>query len=128
MGHATARPRDSGTLVEEQFVTQERPNQRDLYYYGICLSCGAAALRSVSWRGNALPCDKCEIGFRFLLGRRTLWDGDEGNRIEEFQSVVIATPEQPASSAKTERSAGQHENLSPEELNWLFAFRLPPNA
>jgi hypothetical protein len=64
-------------------------NVRLLWYYGKCISCGAHAVRSVVPHGEVVPCDKCDIGFRFVLGRRALWDDDSGQRRERFQSAVV---------------------------------------
>lgn len=106
-------------------MTGGSTNRRELYYYGICLACSGEAIRSVSWRGNAIPCDKCEVGFRFLLGRRVLWDDAEGSRVDEFRSVVVALP--PANHARKDSERDQEDGtLTPQELDWLFGYGKSP--
>lgn len=110
-------------------------NVRFLWYYGMCLNCGAGSVRSVVPRGEVLPCDKCAIGFRMVLGRRALWDNENGQRREKFQSAVVSKVpdgEPPtlelveADDNATDSAAAPgmpHDTeLSEAELRWLFGY------
>lgn len=108
-------------------------NVRVLWYYGMCLCCGDGAIRSVACLGEVAPCEKCEMGFRMVLGRRVLWDGADGTRNDRYESAVRPVGKKDRTSHQSRASdseirdladPGQDRSptLSEEELRWLFGY------
>ncbi len=100
-----------------------RANLRILWYYSVCLSCNSPGIRSLTETGTAMPCDACEIGFRLVVGRRELWDDDNGTRQQSFISAVV---QHGIKVPPTDIAKPADASLSAEEMAWLFGLDKKP--
>ncbi len=95
-----------------------RANLRILWYYSVCLSCNSPGIRRLKETGTAMPCDVCEVGFRLVVGRRELWDDDNGTRQQSFISAVVQHAKKGPPTDIIAKPADP--SLSAEEMEWLF--------
>jgi hypothetical protein len=106
-----------------------RSNVRVIFYYSTCLSCGAAAIRSLVATGTVMPCAVCGIGFRLVIGRRDLWDDEAGERMEEFQSALVEVSKKGNFTGHALHSeTSDPPTLSEKEMTWLFGYKNPPRT
>lgn len=67
-----------------------------------------------------------------LLGKRMLWDGESGDRVEEFQSAVVPRMRshdvpglnmtEAARDRAISRDTDAKASLNDEEMRWLFGY------
>lgn len=70
-----------------------------------------------------MPCDECRIGFRLVLGKRTLWDEQDGEQHEEFQSALVQVSEsRPFRPSEPPPATSDLPSLSDKDMAYLFGY------
>lgn len=98
-------------------------DRRELWYYSMCLNCGAPAVRSLFATGTIMPCADCKLGFRVIVGKRESWTDAEGVQAERFHSAVVkaqGASELKGTGSSTPPATTTPGELSEQELSWLF--------